>query len=76
MLGAPELLMTAFMVVVPVVSLYFAYWVIRLAVRHGLEDVYQRRAVERHPTSRRTGAPMDRLDDRLPDRESDRAEPS
>jgi hypothetical protein len=72
MLGAPELLMTAFMVVVPVVSLYFAYWVIRLAVRHGLEDVYQRRGLDRPSTAR----PAMPLDDRLDDRESDRAEPS
>ncbi len=47
MLGTPELLMTIFMVVVPVVSLYVVYWVIRLAVRHGMEDVHQRRALER-----------------------------
>ena len=39
MLGAPELLMTVFMVLFPAVGLYLAYWVIRLGVRHGLQDV-------------------------------------
>ena len=75
MLGAPEVLMTLFMVVVPVVSLYFAYWVIRLAVRHGMEDVFARRTLERRSDPRPATAFHDRLDDRLDHRESDRAEP-
>jgi hypothetical protein len=78
MIGAPELLMTAFMVVVPVVSLYFAYWVIRLAVRHGMEDVFDRQALERgssRPLSAPLSAPLAApLDDRLDRRESDHAD--
>lgn len=63
MIGAPELLMTVFMVVAPVVSLYFAYWVIRLAVRHGMEDVYDRQALGRDPTDRISSRDGDRLSD-------------
>jgi hypothetical protein len=72
MLGAPELLVTLFMVLTPLVCLYVAYWVIRLAVRHGMEDVYQSRAVELGPTPR-PSAPVRR--EQLDVRGSDRAEP-
>lgn len=40
MIGAPELLMTAFMVLFPAVGLYVAYWIVRLGVRHGMHDVF------------------------------------
>jgi hypothetical protein len=39
MIGAPELLMTVFMVLFPAVGCYLAYWVVRLGVRHGMRDV-------------------------------------
>jgi hypothetical protein len=42
MIGTPELMMMVFMVLAPVVGIYCAYWVIRLAVRHGMEDVHRR----------------------------------
>jgi hypothetical protein len=45
MIGAPELLMTAFMVVFPAVGLYLAYWVIRLGVRHGMQDAQRTASV-------------------------------
>ena len=45
MIGPPELLMTLFMVVFPAVGLYVAYWVIRLGVRHGIQDAQRTAAV-------------------------------
>jgi hypothetical protein len=49
MIGPPELLMTAFMVVFPAVGLYLAYWVIRLGVRHGMQDAQRTASVPGRP---------------------------
>jgi hypothetical protein len=42
MIGTPELMVMLFMVLAPVAGVYCAYWVVRLAVRHGMEDVHRR----------------------------------